>query len=85
MALTTEDRLDILDLSARYNHAIDYGDAEGWADCFLPDGAFGSTWQTRFAGRAALVDFARQAAAADTKSLHWTTNWVIEGDGERLR
>ena len=40
MALSAADRLEILDLVARYNHLMDGRDAEGWAECFTPDGVF---------------------------------------------
>ena len=33
-------RLEIEDLAARYNQAIDLGDPVGWVSCFLPDGEF---------------------------------------------
>ena len=36
----TLDRLEIQELVARYNHAIDRGDTEGWVGCFSEDGAF---------------------------------------------
>ena len=33
-------RQEITDLFARYCHAVDKGDAEGWASLFVPDGSF---------------------------------------------
>ena len=53
--LTTQDYIDIEQLYAQYNHAIDSGDGEGWAATFTPDGAF-----NRFAGKDALVGFIKQ-------------------------
>ena len=35
--LSAEDRLDIMDLYARYAWAMDSGDTEGFLDVFLPD------------------------------------------------
>ena len=35
-----EDKLAIMELLARYSHAIDDGDADGVAGCFVPDGVF---------------------------------------------
>jgi hypothetical protein len=52
-ALTTQDYADIQQLYARYNLAIDTGDAEGWAGTFTPDGVFNNTNR----GRDALVQF----------------------------
>jgi actinorhodin biosynthesis protein ActVIA len=41
--LTTQDYADIQQLYARYNLAIDTGDAEAWAGTFTPDGVFNNT------------------------------------------
>jgi uncharacterized protein (TIGR02246 family) len=38
--LTTADYTAIQQLYARYNATIDRGDAQGWADTFVPDGTF---------------------------------------------
>ena len=38
MALSADDRLDILQLIARYNHAIDFGQCDEWADTFSESG-----------------------------------------------
>src|SRR5580765_4301507 len=51
--LTTQDYVDIQQLYARYNLAIDTGDGEGWAGTFTPDGVFNSTNK----GHDALVQF----------------------------
>ena len=40
MPLTTADTLEILDLIARYNHAIDSDDGEAYADTYTDDGVF---------------------------------------------
>jgi actinorhodin biosynthesis protein ActVIA len=52
--LTTQDYHDIQQLYARYNLAIDTGDAEGWAGTFTPDGSFGNN-----KGHDALVQFVK--------------------------
>ena len=41
--LSVEDRLDILDLFARYARCVDAGDADGYADLFTGDGSFTRT------------------------------------------
>jgi ketosteroid isomerase-like protein len=79
MPLTTDDVLAIQQLYARYNHAIDSGDADGWAACFTPDGTFSSA-SGNFAGTQQLADFAR-AFASRLKARHWTNNLVIDGSG----
>jgi hypothetical protein len=40
MALTTEDRLDIAELFARYSRYVDRNQADDWLALFLPEGSF---------------------------------------------
>ena len=86
MPLTETDRGEILQLGARYAHALDSHDAEGWADCFTTDGAFESGRQGRFEGQDALIGFSRRgkerASESGTVGRHWTNHWVIDGDGD---
>lgn len=57
--ITVEDRLAILDMFARQSHAIDGGDAAGWAATYALDGSFHSpTYQLTATGRPALTEFA---------------------------
>lgn len=81
--LAAEDTLAIQDLYARYNHAIDFGDGNGWAACFTVNGVFTSTTGT-FTGAADLATFAT-GMAARMKARHWTNNLVIESDGDGAR
>ena len=53
--LDVEDRLDIVDLFARYYWALDLGDAEGAADCYADDASFDHLWQGKREGRDAIV------------------------------
>jgi uncharacterized protein (TIGR02246 family) len=80
MPLSTDDHLAILDLAARYNHAIDGGDPQAWADTFTADGVFVSTRSGRHAGREALVAFAEDFARTRKGIRHWVNNLVVEGD-----
>ncbi len=82
MALSIEDRLDIQDLAARYNTAIDSGDAEAWAATFTPDGTFESGGRTH-QGTEALTAFARGFADRMAGARHWNNNMIIEGDGDQ--
>lgn len=79
MALTTEDRLAIQELYARYNHAIDLGDPKGWAATFTEDGVFSAPTTGTFEGAQALLEFAERAQGV--KARHWTNNLVLDGDG----
>lgn len=57
MPSAAEDRDEITQLLYRYNHTIDSGDVEAWADTFTPDGVFDQNGPM-LAGREALRDFA---------------------------
>jgi hypothetical protein len=75
-ALSAQDNFEIQQLYARYNIAIDSGDAEGYASTFTPDGVF-----NQFAGHDALVGFAktwREKLGGATRK-HWNTNLQISG------
>ena len=84
MALTVEDRLDLADLVSRYNHAIDHWDAEGWAATFTPDGALIANGQVRAQGTEVLTEYVAVRRRNQKPRLrHWTTNLLIEGEGDR--
>ena len=59
--LTTQDYIDIQQLYARYNIAIDTGDGEGWAATFTPDGVFNNTNKGHECPRAVHQGLAREA------------------------
>ena len=62
MALPTADRLDILELYARYSQAVDAMDGDAWIACWVADGEFspsvGPTAGQPYIGHAALREFA---------------------------
>jgi len=74
-ALATQDYVDIAQLYARYNTAIDTGDADGWAATFTPDGVFNGT--TR--GHEALVQFVHdwRDKRNGANRRHWNSNLVV--------
>jgi uncharacterized protein (TIGR02246 family) len=74
-ALTTRDYVEIQQLYARYVHALDRGDAEGYAALFTPDGAFNNN-----VGREALIAFVRNRNAPTTR--HINSSLVISADPE---
>lgn len=80
MTLSVEDRLDIQQLYGRYNFAIDFGDASGWAATFTPDGTFASGNGT-FSGPEQLEAFAK-GFAERIKGRHWINNLVIDGSSD---
>lgn len=86
--ITTADRLEIDELAARYNLAIDLGDPAGWVACFSPDGelAIGEVgpWaaanfgleQGRWRGPRELLAFAT-AVTSGRRFRHWSHNRVL--------
>src|SRR5262249_46755274 len=83
MPSTAEDRDEILQLVYRYNHAVDGGDAKGWAATFTEDAVF-EVGPTVITGREGLVDFASNMSAG---MRHVLANPVIEvtGDAASIR
>ena len=57
MTLSWHDKLEIRELVARYDHAIDSGDPEGWAATFTEDGSWNGG--VLVSGQAELLAFAR--------------------------
>lgn len=78
MALDAADVVEILQLAARYNHAIDYGDPEAWAGTFAEDGVFNGG-PNPVSGH---EDLAKFAGGFMSGAQHWTNNHVVDGDGD---
>jgi hypothetical protein len=86
--LTTEDRLAIQSLYARYCASFDLGDVQGWVNCFTEDGLFKSAKDLR--GHAQLKEFVegRIKARADSPNRnvqHWNANLIVEGGDGRAK
>jgi ketosteroid isomerase-like protein len=79
MTLSSQDYQELQQLYARYNVAIDSGDAEGYAATFTPDGVFNN-----FSGHDALVGFVKtwRERLNGANRRHWNTNLLISGDGK---
>jgi SnoaL-like domain len=78
-ALSAQDYFEIQQLYARYNIAIDSGDADGWAATFTPDGTFNT-----MTGHDALVNFVktwREKLNGATRK-HWNNNLQVEGNSK---
>jgi hypothetical protein len=84
--LSLADRIEIRELIARYNWAIDTRHGVGVADTFTADGIFdgGRIWR----GREELIAFGelrdRPPAEPGTGSQHWVTNLVFDGNHSRV-
>jgi hypothetical protein len=78
-ALTAEDYVEIQQLYAQYNNAIDSGDAEGYAATFIPEGVFNA-----FNGHEALVNFIHtwRDRMNGANLRHWNSNLLITGTPE---
>src|ERR1017187_9179404 len=73
-SLTADDYIEIQQLYARYNNAIDTGDAEAYAATFVPDGVFNT-----YNGHDALVGFIHdwRDKMGGAMRRHWNTNLTI--------
>jgi SnoaL-like domain len=82
--LSAEDRLEILELLARYCWAIDCDDGPAWAATFTPDGVFHSLLLNRsFSGRDELIGMIetlkqRRVEGHDRNVIHVPANVVLE-------
>ncbi|WP_420618410.1 nuclear transport factor 2 family protein [Candidatus Poriferisocius sp.] len=79
MALPVEDILAIQKLAADYNHLIDSGSAEAWAQLFVPDGTLEFGMPEGVKGHEDLVAF---AAAINPATRHVISNLSIDGQGD---
>ncbi len=80
---------DVLATLYAYAHSIDYGDEEGWVDCFTDDGAFdirsrvGHYGSRRVVGRDALGEFiSSHTRAPELWHKHMIVEPVIRIDGD---
>jgi hypothetical protein len=80
--LTTDDRVSITDLLARYARCLDSGDLDGYVANFAPDGVlFGA-----HVGHAQIRDYVAQVIARrsgdPSRRMHFVGSPVIDGDAE---
>lgn len=78
-ALSAQDTIDIQQLYARYNIAIDSGDGQGWAATFTPDGVFNA-----ISGHDALAEFVKtwREKLNGASRRHWNNNLQITGNSK---
>jgi len=77
VALAPSDMVEIHQLYAGYNHAVDDGDGDGFAACFVPEGRLGG--DVDISGREALAAFARAVPASVPGIRHNATNILLAG------
>jgi SnoaL-like domain len=81
-ALSAQDQLEILNLYARYNFTIDFGDGDGWAATFTPDAVFEGPGM-HVVGSDELAAFAKQGhEAMGGRGRHFISNvWAEATEG----
>lgn len=83
MAFTTDDRIAIGELVAKFAHFSDHGDWEALAGCFTDDVVTTIAGTPAYVGVAAQVDHARNSAAwTDGQNRHVALNLWIEPAGD---
>lgn len=85
-ALSLQDRIMIDDLFIRYTCALDAGDVDTLVGCFAEDGSLESPAVGKYAGRAAIREFARRFARfreRGSQLRHVISNLRAEVDGDR--
>lgn len=89
MSLTTRDYLDLQQLYARYCHAVDAMDGDGWAKCWVEDGEFrpsvGPTQGQLYKGRAQLAAFAGTRPDKYPDARIWNTNLMFTDGGDHVK
>ena len=82
MALTVEDRLEIMDLVARYNLAADEKDVEAMLEEYADDGVIEGFYSTGKGKEAMRDDLPSIFEAEGTLKRHLAPNLRITGDGD---
>ena len=81
--ISMEDRMAVLDLCANYNFLFDSGEAQAFADTFIPEGTFESP-SGRSNGHEELAAFCREFHEKNPGGMHFNDNHIFEIDGERI-
>jgi hypothetical protein len=81
--LASEDHLAVVNTLARYNHAIDLGTPQEWAELFTEDAEFDARPVVHCNGRDELIKFATATLTPDRLGRHWNSNVWVEGDGDQ--
>ena len=80
MGLSTDDVLEIQQLVARYNFAVDGGDADAFAGTFTADGVF-TVAGNEMRGHDALRAFVEGRAGVASRR-HIVSSIIVDGDGD---
>jgi 3-phenylpropionate/cinnamic acid dioxygenase small subunit len=80
--LKAEDKLQIIELSSRYNKTLDHRDIDGWLETWTEDGAIESPFGNS-KGKASLRVFLTGYFEIARGKRHWTSNYMIFVDSSR--
>lgn len=82
--LTTQDRLEIIELFARYNWALETNNPDAAGALFTPDGIFDGASGV-YHGPAGVSEMGAKSRISDgpINSQHWITNHVFSGTTHR--
>jgi uncharacterized protein (TIGR02246 family) len=88
--LSADDRLDIMDLIARYAHTLDSGDLDGYVDNFAPDGVLFERHKGREQIRDYVAMLMREGRAGplpngDVAYRHFAGQSTIDGAGDHAK
>jgi hypothetical protein len=86
--LTADDRLDIIDLMARYARCLDSGDLDGYVNNFAPDGVLFGMHKGHAQIRAYVADLIAKGDVGpqpngEVRVRHFVDSPVIDGEGDR--
>jgi len=81
MPVSTEDYVGVADFYARYNWAVDEGDADGWANCFTEDGEFNGAIPENPKGHAQLREVPLASGKPGGPMRHMAVNLFCDYDG----
>ena len=79
--MSADDVVAIQNLLAEYNHCIDGGEAEAWADLFAPDGSLDTGMAAVVSGRDTFIEFVKNTNAIVPGPRHIISNVSIAVDG----
>ena len=86
--ISSEDRLEIQELYARYCQTADLCDGEAWADCFTEDGVFapslGPEAGRTYRGRKELAEFISAPHRTPSENRHWNTALTLDRNGSEI-
>ena len=85
MPHSSEDKIAINELVAKYNMTMDQLQAAEWAGTFTEDGELVIDGKSVAKGRTALTAMVENAAKGAYRGRHWVCNGIIDGEGNTAR